>query len=183
MLSKIKQNNSGVTLLEMVVAVALFSVVVLSATEIFRIAIKSQHYAISAQNTQENTMYALEVMAKEVRMAQKVDGSDCTGLYNILDNRIYYVPSSGELRFKNFNNECVKYFLDDSRLKIGRNGVEGYITPDEIAISNLQFNIVDDLANNKQSKVTIKMDVKAVGKQEYEQVIKVQTTISSRYYE
>ncbi|MCK4553738.1 prepilin-type N-terminal cleavage/methylation domain-containing protein [Candidatus Parcubacteria bacterium] len=189
MLNKTLKSNAGVTLLEMMVAVAIFSVVMLSATKIFQIVIESQRSAIAAQNLQESMRYAFEVMAKEIRMAQKItSGSDCTGLYNIpSSNIIYYLPSSQELRFKNIYNECVKYYLNGTRLKIGRNpdvgsAVEGYITPDEIEVSNLEFIVIDDVGN-EQSMVTIKMDIEAVGSQLHKQTMKIQTTISSRYYE
>ncbi|MDD5295066.1 MAG: prepilin-type N-terminal cleavage/methylation domain-containing protein [Patescibacteria group bacterium] len=51
MFRNIIKNNKGVTLLEMTVAVAIFSVVMLSATEIFRLVIESQRNAIASQNT------------------------------------------------------------------------------------------------------------------------------------
>jgi len=189
MIKRIIKNKSGVTLLEMVVAVAIFTVVMLSATKIFQMVIESQRGAIAAQNLQESMRYAFEVMAKEIRMAQKVtSGSDCTGQYNIpSSNVIYHLSSGQELRFKNIYNECVKYYLDGTRLKIGRKPdvgsvAEGYITPDEIEVSNLQFEVVDNVGT-VQSMVTIKMDIEAAGKAIHKQTMKIQTTISSRYYE
>ncbi len=180
MLNKIKQNNLGVTLLEMMVAVAIFSVVMLSATKIFQMVIESQRSAIAAQNLQESMKYAFEVMAKEIRMAQKPIGNECGG--NLAD-KVYLDLASGKtLKFKNINNECVKYYLDNNRLKIDRDADSGYITPDEIEVSNLEFIVIDDVGN-EQSMVTMKMDIKAVGKGLHKQTMKIQTTISSRYYE
>ncbi len=180
MLNKIKQNNLGVTLIEMMVAVAIFSVVMLSATKIFQMVVESQRSAIAAQNLQESMKYALEVMAKEIRMAQKPNGNECGGN---LAGKVYDTNiAKDELNFKNFNDECVKYYLDNNRLKIDRDTDSGYITPDEIEVSNLQFEAVDNVGTI-QSRVTIKMDIGAVGKEMHKQIMKIQTTISSRYYE
>ncbi|MCG2695682.1 prepilin-type N-terminal cleavage/methylation domain-containing protein, partial [Candidatus Parcubacteria bacterium] len=72
MLNKIIKNNAGVTLLELTVAVAIFSFAVLSATQIFKMVLEGQRSAIAAQSTQESMRYALEVMSKEIRMAKVI---------------------------------------------------------------------------------------------------------------
>ena len=184
MLTKIKQSKSGVTLLEMMVAVAIFTVVMLSATKIFQMVIESQRSAIAAQNLQESMRYAFEVMSKEIRMAQKSVDDECgpqlSGkIYNLQGNRF---------QFQNIHGECVEYREQNSRFNIQRYptdnppGATGYITPDEIEVSNLEFIIVDDVGN-EQSMVIVKMDIEAVGSGIHKQAMKIQTTISSRYYE
>lgn len=183
MLNKIIKNNFGATLLEMIVAVALFSVTILAATEIFQMVVEGQRSAIAAQNTQESMRYALEVMSKEIRMAQKSAPGDC---WSQLDGKVYNLQGN-QLRFKNIYEECVTYLLEDdingiSRLKIKRDAVSDYITPDEIKVSNLKF-IVNDNVGSIQSSVTLNMDVEAVGKELHKSKMKIQTTISSRYYE
>ena len=65
---KIK-NNLGVTLIELIVAVALFSVTILSAMQIFQMVVEGQRSAIAAQSVQESMRYAFEIMSKEIRMA------------------------------------------------------------------------------------------------------------------
>ncbi len=182
MLTKIKQNKSGVTLLEMMVAVTIFTVVMLSATKIFQMVIESQRSAIAAQNLQESMRYAFEVMAKEIRMAQK-DVGEPDQCPNVGNGKVYKTnPAKNQLNFRNFNEECVKYYLDSDRLKINRDSDSGYITPDEIKVSNLQFEVIDDVGN-EQSMVTVKMDIEATGKEMHKQIMKIQTTISLRYYE
>lgn len=187
MFKKVRQNNFGATLLEMMVAVALFSVTVLSAAEIFQMVVEGQRNAIAAQNTQESMRYALEVIAKEIRMAQKDVGG--TGQCpNVTNGEVYDInPTNDELTFKNIYDQCVEYSLEDdangiSRLKIDRDGASDYITPDEIEVNNLQFVVIDNIGA-KQSMVTLKMDVEAVGKELHKSKMKIQTTISSRYYE
>jgi len=57
LLKKIK-NEKGVSLLELLVAVTLFSVVIISSTQIFKMVVDGQRNAIGAQNVQENIRYA-----------------------------------------------------------------------------------------------------------------------------
>ena len=64
--------------------------------------------------------------------------------------------------------------------------VSGFITPAKVEVSNLKFYIDDDLIaafHSKQPYVTMAMDVKAIGQAIHEQKMKIQMTVSSRYYE
>jgi len=183
--------ESGVSLLELLVSVALFAALMLSAIGIFKMVIDGQRSAISAQNVQENMRYAMEKMSKEIRMAQKSDTECVTaGVYKVFNTAT--VNGNGALYFKNKDGKCITYYLNaGGRLKITvSNGLtvlaDDFITPAKIQVSNLKFNITDDLIGafeSKQPYVTMKMDVKAIGQAINAQTMKIQTTVSSRYYE
>ena len=175
MIRKIIKNKKGVTLLELIVAVAIFSVVVLSAMEIFQMVIEGQRSAIAAQNIQESMRYVFEVISKEMRMAQKSGAGVCISANKVFETDL----NNNELRFINEKDVCVRYYLENNRLKIDRGSDSDFITPDEIKISDIYFKVVD----YAQSRVNIMMDIEAVGKAMHKQPIKMQTTISSRYYE
>ncbi|MFH1661810.1 MAG: prepilin-type N-terminal cleavage/methylation domain-containing protein [Candidatus Falkowbacteria bacterium] len=181
----IKNNNLGYTLVEMVIAVGLFSIMMLAVTQIFQMVVEGQRSAIASQNIQESMRYAIEMTGKEMRMAQlEVGGSgQCP---NVGNNRVYDITSSSQvLNFKNRDGDCMVYSLDSGRLKREIRGVEDfYITPDDIVISNLEF-VVDDspATTNDQQIVTVKMEIEAIGKEMHKQPIIMQTTISSRSYE
>lgn len=182
-----KKNKSGVSLIELVVAVTLFSILILSATSIFKMVIDGQRNAISAQNIQENMRYVLERISKEIRMAQ-VSNTTCepTAIY-----KVFNTTGAGQvLHFKNKDDKCVTYYLENNRLKTtvesGASLADDYITPSRISISNLKFYIEDDLISafhSKQPYVTVVMDVKVNGLAVHEQRMKIQFTVSSRYYE
>ncbi|MFA6307166.1 MAG: hypothetical protein WCV70_04330 [Patescibacteria group bacterium] len=176
--------ESGLSLLELVVSIALFSFLILASTQIFKMVIEGQRSSISAQNVQENIRYAMEKMSKEIRMAQ-VSNADC---YGAAINKVFNMAGGGsELYFKNKDDVCVRYYLENSRLKIDVNAgaQSGFITPTKIEVSNLKFFVVDNLigASGKQPYVTMKMDVKAIGQAIHEQKMKIQMTVSARYYE
>jgi prepilin-type N-terminal cleavage/methylation domain-containing protein len=58
-----RHKEDGFTLMEMIVAISLFVVVMLSATQIFRMIIEGQRSAIASQSIQENIRYFFEVMS------------------------------------------------------------------------------------------------------------------------
>lgn len=181
------KDNSGLTLLEMIVSISLFVVALLSVTQIFILVIEGQRNAIAARNVQENMRYALEVMAKELRNAH-LDNGECGAddPVNVDDDLIYDDDNLGNyLKFKNYHHECAQYSLENDaegigRIKITRDNNSGYITPNEINVANLKFNTSDGSA---QPLVTIKIDIETVGgKVKHKQEMEIQTTISARYY-
>jgi len=191
MFKSIKQNKRGVTLLEITVSVAIFSVVILSATQIFRMVIEGQRNAIASQNIQESMRYAFEAMAKEIRTAI-ISNHDCESLFDppaVAANKIYNVTANGEgdiLYFKNKDDVCVAYYLEEEALKVLREPDIALTTPSKIKVTALNFKVADDLIgafHSRQPLATMKMDIEAVGKDIHKQTMKIQTTIASRYYE
>ncbi|MEK7203410.1 MAG: hypothetical protein AAB653_03775 [Patescibacteria group bacterium] len=178
---KIDSLQRGTTLLEIIIAISLFSITILLATNIFQSVVDGQRNAISAQNIQENIRYVMETISREIRMAQKSGASDC-----IADGKVYDADDGSTLSFKNMHDKCVKYELVNTRLQITRDGVVGFITPININVANLKFNIVDNIVDDDavQPRVSLRMDVEATtSKKEHKQKMVIQTTISSRYYE
>ncbi len=183
-----QKSNQGFSLIEMLVSVAIFTVVITISLSIFQSVNKSQGNAIAVQSVQESMRYALEVMSKELRSAKHIysdsngdgtgDTDDCLngGAYDSYPARfsgssegrkVYNFMSSGgdlTLYFKNKNLDCVYYYINtaDQRLYINRNGVILPITPDELKISDLQVEIDDNAIgefHDTQAVVTVHMNV------------------------
>ncbi|MFH1226193.1 MAG: prepilin-type N-terminal cleavage/methylation domain-containing protein [bacterium] len=66
--SKAKLGNNGFTLLEMVVAVAIFIILALLVTDIFLITTKSHRQTMEMQKVLGDARFAMETMAREIRM-------------------------------------------------------------------------------------------------------------------
>lgn len=64
-------NEKGVSLVELMISVAIFSMVAITASGVFINAMKAQKSMIVKQNVTDNLRYALEFMVKELRMAQE----------------------------------------------------------------------------------------------------------------
>ena len=183
--NKIK-NNQGVTLLELMVAVSLFTISILLAMQIFKMVIDGQRDAIAAQNMQESMRYTFERISKEIRMAQKDTGNNCISF----PNKIYEVSGAGNdvLTFLNYHGECIEYSLSSGRLYIakdpgGPGEVSFPITVSKININNLRFELMGSDLNADQLLVIIKINAEVEGKEQFRHKMKIQTAISSRYYE
>lgn len=191
--------------MELLVSVAIFSVIMLIATGIFQNIAKGQQATIAAQNTQEGLRYVFEVMSKEMRFAKTSNNSlglaECK-LGSVPINRVFNqgVNSSGlfafdssYLYFKNKNNECVYYFKRGNALMVYRTGSSApfpYLattTPKDVVVSDFGFYIydrnIDPLAVKKQPYVTFFIKAYAKGHEETSNATVLETTVSSRMYE
>jgi len=173
-------DKKGFTLLELIVAVGIFSIIVVSATSIFQQVIEGQRRAIATQNTQESVRYVLETISKEIRNAKINDDSspDCGG---IDAGKIFKLVSANELKFKNQYGNCVIYKLDSGAFKISRDNGTFFlpITPDNVQLSNLNF----ILKSGGQNAVTVAIKIENnTTNTRFKSPLELQTTISSRYY-
>lgn len=193
----ILQNNSGVTLLEMMVSVSIFAILIVMTANIFQSVVEGQRHAIASQNVQENVRYAMEVMAKSIRQATRSDGQDGSGslcypipspVNQIFNKRDNNGDGSEELFYMNKYGECVEWRINNSVLEVGINSVYTPVTPDEIEISELEFDMLNnsvgvDPEDKVQPLVTINFLVQArSGSARYRRPVRIQTSISSRYY-
>lgn len=188
---KIIKNNYGLSLLEIIVSVGIFSVVVLSATQIFRYVIIGQRNAIAAQSLQESMRYAFETMGKEIRMAVVSDGACASKISSnpTPDKKIFNETTEAEddiLYFKNESGQCVVYYLQDGALMIARGDEIGSAISNRVIIKNLKFEILDEqigAPHTLQPRVTMRMSIEAKGDELNKQAMELQTTVSSRLYE
>lgn len=184
-MKKPKLQSAGFSLIEVIVSVALFSVIILSMTQIFKMVIDSQRSALAAQNVQESLKYFLEVIGKEIRMAQR-DNGICSG---VPDDEIYAISENaygGVLAFKNYYNQCVAYSLerdegDKQRFQISRVLNADFISPAKIRIDNLSFALSSE-ASTTQPAITLNLKAHALGQGEFKSEMDIQTTMTSRYY-
>jgi len=184
---KIANKKAGFSLMEVLVATALFAIIVTAAMDIFKLVIDSQRSAIATQNVEESLKYFLEVTAKEIRMAKRNNGTCLKpGV-----NDIYGVEAASStvdhLFFRNYHDECVEYSLINSdgvqRFQITRDAKIDFISPIRINIDELHFIArPEGGAENNQSTVTMELVAQALGKDNAKSQMRIQTTLTSRYY-
>ena len=63
--------NKGFTLIEMVVAVAIFTLLVGTTSSIFLSSIKTQKQGLATQENIDQASYLMEYMSRSLRMAKK----------------------------------------------------------------------------------------------------------------
>lgn len=179
--SKKNKTKRGFSLIEVLVSVSLFVIIIMSATEIFKMVIEGQRDAIASQNVQESLKYFFEVIGKEMRMARRNDGS-CA---NVPVGQIFQVDNNSlgnVLYFRNYYGQCVTYRLaadgDSQRFQITRNVNSGFISPKKINIEALRFS----LDTTGQPVITVSTKAWALGENRFKSEMEIQTSITSRYY-
>lgn len=150
--------RQGFILIELLVAMAIFVVVITVVFDLFSSAIRGQRRVIAMQNTQENARFMLEFMAKEIRMSE-INGGD-----------------TNSLDITRSNGDAVHYLLSNGKLY--QNDIQ--VNSDEISVDG-GFYIVGIGEDGLQPRVTIVFKVQGVGSRPEEQAfMNVQTTLSQR---
>jgi len=175
------RGRQGFTLVELLIASVVFSVVFGSAISALVWSVRWQKYNMSHQQLISQSSYAVEYMARAVRMAQKDDGT-CTGV----NGKNYLVSNANKkIGFRRYDGSCQSFYWDNASNQlmdyIDTNPSALPLTSDDYKITNLQFIVLGDnlLGDNKQPKVTILMEIQDKNLPDKPK-IKIQTTVSQR---
>lgn len=194
----------GYTLIEVLIASAIFFILVAGPTGLFISALRSQTRILAQREIIDNTSHAIEYMSRALRMAKKelnctdkLNPTTCSCLknngygfnYEEVNSRILGGTTYNGLGIK-FNNYespsvCQEFFWDqsDNRIKESKNGgTPNALTSDDIEVIRFKINPGGwDQSDNKQPRVTLllEMEVKAQ-RPEGRSKLKIQTTISQR---
>lgn len=179
--------NKGYTLIEVIAAVAIFSLILSSLAGFFIGAIKSQRSNLASQELVDNISFSLEYMSRFLRMAKKDDIGGVNCLAGIKVN--YETTRLGQgIKFRNYKNECQEFFLEDGRLREWKEagGVisENFLTSDNIEIELFAFGSSNswDQNDNEQPKVTLFIKARGLKGEssELQPILEMQTTVSQR---
>lgn len=166
----------GITLIELLTGIGLFSVVIIAFLQLFTSAFREQGKVMSKVELLNSASYVSEYISRALRMARKDDseGIDCLSMANAN----YELTYSGQgIKIRNHNNECQEFFLDNSQiLKTSKGSVSQSLTPSNLKVESLRFNLSGDEDNDSsQPKVTFALKLKI-----NEETINIQTTVSQR---
>ena len=185
--------KKGYTLIEVLVAVGIFTILIAAPTGFFVGSLRGQLKTLASQKLLDNTSYCLEYISRSLRMAKKELSTDpltaCllqggTALYGYN----YQITRGGDgLKFKNYKNECQEFFLDgsDNRLKESKNGATPVaLTSEDLEIISFKIGPAEswDQDDTDQPRVTLFLKIKGAKgqKSELRPEIKIQTVISQR---
>lgn len=171
------------TLVEMLVVIGMFSLILGAVSGLFILGISTQRRILASQEMLGEISFALEYMVRSLRMAKKDDIEINLITKNcLLANKANYEVSNGEIRFRNYRNECQRFYLENEKILEQKNydlaGQPLPLTSDKIKIKSLKFNTIGQFENDSlQPRVTIFVEVEG---QSTHQKIQIQTTISQR---
>lgn len=157
------KSRAGFTLIEIIVAVAIFALVVVVVLEIFLASLNGQRKAFLLQEAQENSRYILESMTKEIRMST-----------------VHQPPSTAEaLNLTNGKGENIWYRFDNAGTKkIYRDNQP--LSPENAEVTGAFYYLVQA----GHFKVTAVMKIKVRGMKPAEDTeINLQTAAAARNFE
>lgn len=162
-----KSKNKGFTLVELLVAMAAFSLLVVVIGNIAASVIKGQRKAIAIQNIQDTGRFIMEMVSKELRTSVINTGAG-SGLTL--------------LNITNDDSETVNYQFDNTNQRFLRGGAA--VSPSNIEVTGGFYVIEYTFPTAPARKVvTIVMKVRSSGgKAEEESEINLQNTIAPRSY-
>jgi len=180
--------NKAFTLVEILVALAVFNLIVGAVLTIFVSAISAQRKTLASQELLDQTSYVLEYLSRTIRMAKKDLAGACLTTVganyqtNLEENRI---------RFLNYQDKCQEFFLDGNQImenKSQDNTAAGfanplYLTSPKLKIISFKIGPSEswDQEDNLQPRLILFLGAKGAGqKPEQQPEIKIQTTISQR---
>ncbi len=188
--------TKGYTLIEIMVAVGIFTTVIAAPTGFFVSSLKGQQRALASQELVDNVSYSLEYVSRTLRMAKKELDLTCkTNLSNccLKSNGVgfnYELTREGKgIRFINYQDACQEIFWDtsDNRLKeIKDGGASIALTPRKLEVVSFKIGTTTpdiwNQNNDKQARVTLYLEIKAEGPAAFgsQPKIQIQTTISQR---
>lgn len=190
----------GFTVMEMIVVMAVFSVVVVSSTDIFFIVNRAHRKLISTQSVQRDMRFALETMVRELhqgtidynyyssqgislKLASQVQGVASLALVD---------PSGRPVRFQALDQDGTGSNL---KLQVSRGQVDNWqnLLSDNIRLVMAKFYVVPEsnpfvvgvTTSNQQPRVTIVLSAQSIPASAQDQPVSffLQTTIVSRNYQ
>ena len=184
MCNKISKNRAF-TLVDLLVAIGIFSIVIGMVSGIFILGIRQQKVAFASQTVLDQASFALEYMSRTLRMASKELSSSCLSQPGLN----FEITRSGQgLKFINHleSDDCQEFFLESGQLKnrkkIGLSGEESLpLTSVKLEVYSLKFNLTgSSQSDDLQPAVTIFLEIRGKGDIESSQRIKIQATLSQR---
>lgn len=190
-----KNKNSGFTLVEMMVAIAVFSIVMVTAMSALLNVIDANNKARAIKTAINNVSFALEGISKDMRMGTDYgcineDGNDtnCETSGNVgvkyRSPRAYRDPISGERHFAYYRfNEGNKKIEECLEKEAGDNCAVGEftaITSAEVDIKKVIFYVLNTDNLLKQPKMLMTLSGEAGDKEKIKTSFDLQTSVSQR---
>lgn len=180
--------SKSFTLIEILVAIAIFTLVVAITTGLFISSYAVQRRSLTSQKLLDEVSYVLEYLSRSLRMARKDLEGECLGVAYTKNN---YAVIGGGLRFLNYQGRCQEFFLEGGQLKKRESDDAKAInfreplalTSSKLFVENFNIGPSDswDQDDLEQPRLTLSLTVKVVGqKQEAQPDLVIQTTLSQR---
>ncbi|MBU3965337.1 prepilin-type N-terminal cleavage/methylation domain-containing protein [Patescibacteria group bacterium] len=162
------QNEKGVTLVELLIAVTVLSIAMAIASSMFANSMKEQQKIIAKQNVTDNSRYITEFMIKEIRMARSIDSGSKNGIFSAIT-------------FTNSSGNAVTYSLSGNTILRNSGSGDQPISSGEISVSALTFSI-NNWGPTVAPRVTIFIKAETPASVAQRASAELQASVSPRIY-
>jgi prepilin-type N-terminal cleavage/methylation domain-containing protein len=172
--------QSGFSLIELLIAAMIFTFVMVGVSQLFTQALDLQRRATGYQKIQENALFVLESIAREVRVSAVTSGNtDCVGDITDATELIVEHPIYQTVTYRYITSGERGYITRETS---GEAGGPQPISSDDVDFTNFAFCISGkEDGDDRQARITIPMTIESVsGRQSTKVSVSLQTTIVSR---
>ena len=181
--------HTGFTLVEMLIAMSIFSVISVAAFGTFMSALRAQVVITAEKEAAENIRFAFEFMSRQIRFAQRYDAKAGQPVGCVDLGVSFFSASSQEIQFINVNDNCIKFSLVSNTILYWSDVLAGSSSSTNLTsltsakVDALDFIITGELRfDSNQPRVTLVARVSGGGSGIHTQGVRVnmQTTVSQR---
>ena len=170
--------KKGFTLTELLIVIGIFGIFITSVTGIFVYSIRAQKTALELKKIVAQTNYAIELMGRNLRMAEKDRDGNC-----IPANTNYQITRGGSgIKFINVlqDHKCQEFFWDSTnqQIKFDNGDTITDLTSPNIKVAKLNFELSGDTSGDYLQPL-VKIVIEAQSKTGSGK-INLQTSISQR---
>lgn len=168
--------NKGFTIIEMMVVVAIFTLLVSASAGLFVSSLRSQRQSLATQEVLDQTSYLIEYMGRALRLAKKDDDAGTCTLPGTPKLNYYFDDVNQCINFRDYNDECQQFCLIEGQLKdIAGNE----LTSSTLQVDSFRVELTGQQQpplDNLQPRLTIFLEITG----QEQSGIKIQTTVSQR---
>jgi len=169
------KKQKSFTLVEILVAMMVFIVISTISAGVFVSELRNQRKSLASQELFDQTSYLMEYMSRAIRMAKK---DDLEGINCLSGDKVNYEIIAGQgIKFRNYKDECQRFYLENFQLKEEKGGGVSDLTSVPLRVLNFNTNLIGETqTDNLQPRVTFFLEIESKEATK----IKIQTTISQR---
>jgi prepilin-type N-terminal cleavage/methylation domain-containing protein len=178
-------NKKGFTIIEMLIASVVFSIIFGAAVGMLVTSMKLQKYNLLHNELLNQTSYASEYIARFLRMAVK---SPAAGTCIPAGSNYQILNGGSKIKFLNYKGGCQEFFLNASNkievkitdISSGNIILSAPLTSADFQIVNLLFSVAGDSGgDSQQPRATFYMELRGT-KLPTNPSVKIETTVSQR---